>query len=281
MANPTCIPMPRIIYGTAWKKERTTDLVVRAIRAGFRGIDTACQPKHYREDLVGEALGSLLSTHNIRRDSLFLQTKFTPIGGQDLNNPIPYDAHAPLADQVRQSFAQSLRNLRTDYLDSLLLHSPMAKHENTMEVWRVFEEFYQLGKVRQIGISNLYNFQKLNQLWKDARVKPTVIQNRFYLDTDYDKDIRTFCRNNGIVYQSFWTLTANPHLLSSNQIRSIAAREGKTPEQVFFRFVIQLGITPLTGTTNDIHMREDLDVLDWSLADDDMRKIGGLLGESQ
>lgn len=76
--------MPPLIYGTAWKKERTADLVIQAIKAGFCGIDTACQPKHYNESLVGEALVKL-GKHNISRDSLFLQTKFTPLSGQDPN----------------------------------------------------------------------------------------------------------------------------------------------------------------------------------------------------
>jgi diketogulonate reductase-like aldo/keto reductase len=76
--------MPRLIYGTAWKKERTTDLVVQAILAGFRGIDTACQPKHYSEALVGDALDVLASKHNIPRESLFVQTKFTSFSGAHL-----------------------------------------------------------------------------------------------------------------------------------------------------------------------------------------------------
>jgi hypothetical protein len=79
---------------------RTTGYVIRAIRAGFRGIDTACQPKHYREDLVGEALVTLASEYGIQREDIFLQTKFTPIDGQDLNQPLPYDRYASLPEQV-------------------------------------------------------------------------------------------------------------------------------------------------------------------------------------
>ena len=74
--------------------------MIRAIRAGYRGVDTACQPKHYREDLVGEALSILAADYKIERSSLFIQTKFTPIDGQDLGQPLPYDRYAPLTDQV-------------------------------------------------------------------------------------------------------------------------------------------------------------------------------------
>src|SRR3990167_6136754 len=79
------IRMPKIIYGTAWKKERTASLVVKAVKYGFRGIDTACQPKHYFEPGVGQALKEL-ETVGIARDQIFLQTKFTPITSQDPNN---------------------------------------------------------------------------------------------------------------------------------------------------------------------------------------------------
>ncbi len=131
------IQMPKLIYGTAWKKERTTDLVVQAIRAGFRGIDTACQPKHYYEPGVGEALKVLSKEDGIQRESLFIQTKFTSIDGQDAKN-IPYDPKQELPITVKQSLQASLRNLNTTYIDSLVMHSPMRAHRDTMEVNEYF-----------------------------------------------------------------------------------------------------------------------------------------------
>lgn len=127
------IQMPKLIYGTAWKKERTKDLVVQAIRAGFRGIDTACQPKHYYEPGVGEALKVLSKEDGISRDHLFIQTKFTSIDGQDPKN-MPYDPKQELPITVKQSLQASLRNLNTTYIDSLVMHSPMRLHRDTMEV---------------------------------------------------------------------------------------------------------------------------------------------------
>lgn len=125
--------MPKLIYGTAWKKERTKDLVIQAVRAGFRGIDTACQPKHYYEPGVGAALKVLATEDNIKREDLFVQTKFTSISGQDPKN-IPYDPQAELPTTVRQSLEVSLRNLGTTYIDSLVMHGPMRTHRDTMEV---------------------------------------------------------------------------------------------------------------------------------------------------
>ena len=75
--------VPRMIYGTAWKKERTGALVLQALQAGFRAIDTASQPKHYQEHLVGAAVADAIAGGIVHREELFLQTKFTSIDGQD------------------------------------------------------------------------------------------------------------------------------------------------------------------------------------------------------
>ncbi|KAH7693791.1 hypothetical protein AAVH_39167, partial [Aphelenchoides avenae] len=151
-------------------------------------------------------------------------------------------------------------------------------HEGTMEVWRVFEEFHSQGKVKQLGISNLYDPEGLVRLYNDARVKPAVIQNRFYADTGYDSDIREFCRQKRIFYQSFWTLTGNPHIIRSSSVRDLAAKRSVTPEQLFFRFVMDIGITPLTGTTSDVHMKQDLAVLDMpSLAKEEIDMLTRML----
>ncbi|MGR8932750.1 MAG: aldo/keto reductase, partial [Gammaproteobacteria bacterium] len=132
--SPHGVPIPKIIYGTAWKKERTAGFVERAVTLGFRGIDTAGQPKHYNEAGVGAGLNACFD-HRLKREDIYLQSKFTPFEGQDPAR-IPYDPHASLSDQVRQSFANSMRNLGTDYLDCLVLHSPLAEESDLMAVWR-------------------------------------------------------------------------------------------------------------------------------------------------
>jgi diketogulonate reductase-like aldo/keto reductase len=267
------IQMPKIIYGTAWKKEKTTDLVIEAVLQGFRGIDTACQPKHYREDLVGAALVKLQKDHGIKRDDLFIQTKFTSLDGQDPKN-IPYDKSAELSEQVYQSFEKSLNNLNTDYIDSLIMHSPMRTFEDTMIVWKIFEEFIKQGKVKQIGISNIYSLPLLQKVWDNSKIKPSVIQNRFYAQTNHDTELRKFCNSNGIIYQSFWTLTGNPEIVNSKTINTIAKKRNASNEQIFFRFVMGLGIVPLTGTTNKVHMKQDLDVLDMEdLSNEEVKEI--------
>ncbi|KAG8466290.1 hypothetical protein KFE25_002046 [Diacronema lutheri] len=270
------LAMPRMMYGTAWKKERTRELVLAALGAGFRGIDTACQPKHYNEPAVGEALEEAIRSGVVDRQSVFVQTKFTPLAGQD--ERVPYDASAALGEQVRSSFETSLRNLRTTYVDCLVLHSPLPTHEETLEAWRAMETIHRDGRARQLGVSNCYALDEIRWLHDAAEVKPSVVQNRFYAATGWDRDLRAWAQAKGVRHQSFWTLTANPKAIDSPPVREVAHRLGVSGAQLFFRFVLQLGITPLTGTSSRAHMCDDLAVLGMrELSADDMAAVADAL----
>lgn len=273
--NNFLLNLPPLIYGTAWKKERTAELVEKAILSGFRGIDTACQPKHYNEAGVGQAL-QRLKEKGINRETLFLQTKFTPISGQDPAR-VPYNPSASIAEQVRQSFQASLKNLNTNYLDALLLHSPLPYHEQTMEAWRVLEELNKEGVVHKIGISNCYELNELKLIFDEASVKPSLLQNRFYAQTDYDKVLRRWCDEKNIRYQSFWTLTANPNILSDPLLCNLAETKRVTVEQLFFRFLTQQRIIPLIGTCSEKHMQEDLTIFEFTLTGDEIKSINALM----
>ena len=245
------------------------------MQTGFRGIDTAGQPKHYEEALVGAAV-QWLAQHGVPRELLFLQTKFTPLAGQDPAR-LPYDMEAPIEQQVAQSFAGSLNNLQTDYLDCYILHSPLMPHTLLMRAWRAMEEIHASGAARLLGISNCYDADILKALHADALIKPAVVQNRFYRETGYDRSLRQWCLSQGVIYQSFWTLTANPHLLDSSTVRSLARHHGKTEAQVLFRYLNQSGILPLTGTTSQQHMQEDLAIFAFELTAAELESISRLL----
>lgn len=270
------VRMPKIIYGTAWKKERTATLVEQAIGLGFRGIDTAGQPKHYSEAGVGDGIAACLKRGKARNE-LYLQSKFSPLSGQDPVQ-IPYDPNAELGEQVAQSFQASLNNLQISYLDCLILHSPLASHKQTMAAWQAMERIFHSGGAKQLGISNCYDSRQLDQLYRDAEIKPAVIQNRFYAETGYDRTIRDFCHKHRIIYQSFWTLTANPHVLTHPILQTLAMKyQCSSSAQIFFRYLSQIGIVPLTGTTSERHMREDLAIFDFELASDECDAIESLL----
>lgn len=266
------VSVPSFMYGTAWKKEATARLVQLAVESGFTAIDTANQLIHYQEALVGEALQSL-AAKGVKREGLFLQTKFTSVDGQD--HRTPYEASADLTTQVQQSFASSLQHLHTDYLDSYVLHAPFSRRglgAADWEVWAAMEAFYEAGKTKTIGVSNITAAQ-LTLLCQQAQVKPMMVQNRCFAVTAWDEEVRNICRQHGIIYQGFSLLTANRDVLAEPEVHAIAAREGVGPAQVIFRFALEVGMLPLTGTTNPQHMAEDLAAARITLSADEVQRI--------
>ena len=263
----------RFLYGTAWKEDETERLTRLAIEAGFRGIDAANQRRHYFEAGVGAAVAKAIADGLVRRDDLFLQTKFTYVDGQD--HRLPYDPKADAPTQVQQSFASSLDHLQTQTIDSYVLHGPSRRRglgAVDLEVWAAMEEIHSSGKTRNLGISNVA-LDQLEDLCARANVKPAFVQNRCFARSAWDREIRTFCRENAIVYQGFSLLTANVAELRNRQFWSIVDRVEKTPAQVVFRFAVQAGMLPLTGTSNPDHMREDLQALDFELTSEEVLAI--------
>lgn len=272
------VRVPTFFYGTAWKEDDTARLVRLALEAGFRAIDTANQRKHYHEAGVGQALASAFADGLVRREDLFLQTKFTHRGGQD--HRLPYDPQAPVSTQVRQSFERSLEHLGVSRLDSLVLHGPSVRDglaPDDLEAWRAMEALHAEGRVSLLGVSNVTRGQ-LELLLAEAAVAPTFVQNRCYARTGWDRQVRALCRERGAVYQGFSLLTANARELAHPDLRAIAARAGLTPAQAVFRFALQVGMVPLTGTTDPAHMREDLGAYDRALTDDDVRRLETISG---
>ncbi|KXS94924.1 hypothetical protein AC578_3932 [Pseudocercospora eumusae] len=267
--------MPSLIYGTAWKAEETRELVKQAITNGFRAVDTAAQPKHYQEHLVGAGIRDAIEAGKISREDLYLQTKYTSISGQDPTK-LPYDPKSSITDQVNASVASSLHNLRhtedgseQPYLDCLVLHSPLSTMARTQEAWKAMETHVPHA-VRTLGISNCYDLPVLQALYESATVKPSVVQNRFYARTGYDAGIRAFCNEKGVIYQSFWTLTANPRLLKSTPVSSVAHLVQVSMPVALYSLVLGLGnVRILNGTKNTSNMIEDLvgvdAVKEWSL----------------
>jgi len=268
--------IPAFLYGTAWKEERTAPLVRAAVQAGFRGIDTANQRRHYFEQAVGDALEELYQDGRLTRQDLFLQTKFTYAGGQD--HRLPYDPQADFPTQVRQSCASSLQHLRTDSLDSYVLHGPSVARglsDADYQVWKEMEALCREGKTTFIGVSNV-SLGQLRMLVQAAEIPPRFVQNRCFAVTQWDRDVREFCAAQNIIYQGFSLLTANPQLFREPDMIKLARRHQKTVAQVIFRFAQQVGMLPLTGTTDDSHMREDLESSTFQLAEEDLRLIEGL-----
>jgi diketogulonate reductase-like aldo/keto reductase len=266
------------LYGTAWKEDRTAALVELALRAGFRGIDTANQRKHYFEAGVGEGLAAAYRAGVVTRADLFLQTKFTYQDGQD--HRLPYDAEASFSVQVAQSMASSLEHLGTDYVDSYVLHGPLSNDDWTdadAEVWEAMKKERDAGRTRRLGVSNI-SLAQLEQMAAADPEAPAFVQNRCYARLGWDREVRRFCRERGIIYQGFSLLTANKQVLRDDVVTGLAASAGATPAQVVFAFARAVGMLPLTGTSDAEHMRQDLASSGLALSAEVVREIEGLAG---
>ena len=142
--------------------------------------------------------------------------------------------------------------------------------------WTAMEKIRTSGKALALGISNV-NLDQLQALVKSANIMPTFVQNRCYASTGWDRAVRTFCKDQGIVYQGFSLLTANANELNTRAVHDMALRHGKTIPQVAFRFARHVGMLPLTGTTSPAHMEQDLACMSFDLSSEEvaiLEKIG-------
>ncbi|KAK3304546.1 NADP-dependent oxidoreductase domain-containing protein [Chaetomium strumarium] len=274
--------MPPMMYGTAWKKERTADLVFEAIKAGFRGIDTAAMKKHYDEAGTGEGIRRAIREGIVSRKDLFIQTKFTP---EDPSSP--YSLNDPIPAQIHASITSSLANLSTPdrsppYLDALVMHSPFTTIADTLEAWTALECYLptsldssRRGKILRLGISNV-TLPVLLALSDSTTRQPMIVQNRFRAaERSWDRDIRTWCASTTQplcsgsgsqeqekvnYYQGFWTLTGNPGTWQlAGFVRELAEAAGISPAAAWYVLLMEADVVVLNGTSDAAHMREDLD----------------------
>jgi diketogulonate reductase-like aldo/keto reductase len=138
------------------------------------------------------------------------------------------------------------------------------------------ETFHDSGRARLLGVSNV-SLEQLELLFQGARVKPRFVQNRCFASSGWDLRVREFCGARGMIYQGFSLLTANRSVLIRRELVDIARRYGRDVSQIVFRFALDVGMIPLTGTTNPDHMCSDLEVFDFHLEPKDMECIEHLV----
>lgn len=227
-----------------------------------------------------------------------MQTKFCLPAGQDPTN-ILYDASSPLVSQVETSINSSLTNLQPKeskksadeaYIDSIILHYPLENLPLTLEVWRAMKQLVP-HKVLALGVSNV-SLAVLTSLYKSATIKPSVVQNRFYPGSRFDLPVRQFCREKNIIYQAFWTLTANPELLFSEPISLLARSVPIAIETALYGLILSISnIAVLNGTIAESRMASDREGLarleKWKAEQDNaaiwgtaLENFGLLIGEN-
>src|SRR5262249_18478976 len=155
---------------------------------------------------------------------------------------------APIATQVEQSFASSLKHFDTSVIDSYVLHGPTYREgiaDEDWAAWRAMETIHGRGQARLLGVSNV-SLGQLDELCRGAKVRPAFVQTRCYAAHGWDRRVRDYCTANGILYQGFSLLTANRGVVTHRETARLATKYGKTPAQLVFRFCLDVGMVILT-----------------------------------
>lgn len=243
------IEMPILGYGVYLvEPDECERCVSDAISAGYRLIDTA--QAYYNEEGVGNAIAKC----GVPRNELFITTKMWIY-----TNP----------EDARKSIEQSLRKLRTDYIDLLLVHQPIGDYYGT---YRIMEEAYKSGKVRAIGLSNFYP-DRFVDLAENMEIKPAINQlrtNVFSQQWDAVKEMSPY----GTRLMAWAPLAqSSDDLLSNDTLKDLASAHGKNVMQVALRYLLQRGIIAIPKTTHRNRMEENMQVFDFTLSDMEMEAI--------
>ncbi|MEZ4741059.1 MAG: aldo/keto reductase [Bdellovibrionota bacterium] len=251
--------LQNFIYGTAWKGENTEKFTYQALKEGLCTIDTANQRRHYYEAGVGNALKKAFDEKLIKREDVFLQTKYTFVEGQDVDEYLPYNPNDSIVQQVHQSFTSSLAHLGVETIDSYVLHGPKLGFgitDDDVDAWETISSLKQDGKVKLIGVSN-FSLEQLEELVAATNIYPQIVQNRCYPSIQWNSKVRHWCLESDIVYQGF-NLQRDPLLYNSEFIRLLCQKYQVPINTLIYSFALQAGIQPLTGARDVKHLQENL-----------------------
>ncbi len=247
--------IPQIGLGTAsLNDEKIAPVLVTAIEAGYRHIDTAFRYGNQR------GVGKGIRDSGINREELFVTTK---LDGEFQGN-----------DRAIAGLDECLRQLGLDYVDLLLIHWPLPQRDEYISTWKSFEKLVQAGKVRSIGVSN-FKPAHLDRLLAEGTISPAA--NQIQLNpritrpehVDYD-------REHDIVTVAWSPLGQGSDLLQEQTLATIAAKYGKTPAQVVLRWDIDLGLVAIPRSSNPERLAQNLDIFDFALTPDEIAAISAL-----
>ena len=258
LSNGTSIPC--LGFGT-WKTpaEEAARSVAEALRVGYRHIDTATA--YGNEGGVGQAIAE----SGIPREEIFLTSKLWN----------PHQGYQSTLD----AFARTLEALRTDYLDLYLIHWPHDPkyfdnwEEMNLETWRAFEELYESGAIKAIGVSN-FRPRHLENIMKHAKIMPMVDQVEIHPGMPQDELI-AFCREHNMVVEG-WSPLSTGRIFSVPEVQEIAQKYGKRIAQVCLRWSVQRGVIPLPKSVTPARILENSQVFDFELEEADMQRISAL-----
>ncbi|MFB0841532.1 aldo/keto reductase [Paenibacillus oleatilyticus] len=246
------VRMPWLGLGV-WKTKEGDEVVQavqHALEAGYRSIDTAAV--YGNEAGVGQAI----QASSIPRDQLFITTKVW-------NADQGYDS-------TLQAFEESRRKLQLEVIDLYLIHWPGK--DKYKETWKALEKLYKDGLVRAIGVSN-FKVHHLEDLLQDSEIVPAVNQVEFH-PLLIQQELRTFCKEQKIQLEAWSPLMQGN--LDLPLLSELAGKYGKTPAQIILRWDLQHGVVTIPKSIRESRIRENIDVFDFTLSDEDMARLDGL-----
>ena len=247
------VMMPAVGFGVYQiPVEETERCVSDALEVGYRMIDTASS--YFNERQVGDAL----RRSGLKREQVFVTTK---LWVQDYEY-----------DDALRAFDLSMTNLGLDYLDLYLLHKPYG---NYYAAWRAVERLYKEGRIRSIGVTS-FSCERLQDLFLHNEVKPMVNQ----IETNplfQQREANAFMRQEGIQHEAWAPFAEGRRDIFNNPtVKAIAGRHGKTAAQVMLRWLNQRGVVVIPKSVSKARMAENLDIFDFTLDDEEMRRMAVL-----
>lgn len=226
---------------------QTKEAVLTAFNAGYRLVDTA--QYYHNEKQVGQAF----QASGLNRHEVFITTKTMTSGYKD----------------TIEGIDDSLLRSGLDYFDLILIHWPMG---DDLETWRAFEDAYQAGKTRAIGLSN-FNSRQAKEIIANASVQPMVDQIETHLLLQQWK-MHAFLQKEGIVHESYSPLgSGTQNLINNEQLQEIGSHYGKTPVQVVLHYLVQNKIMTIPRSTNPQHIKSNFDIFDFALEEEDLEEL--------
>lgn len=243
------VKMPSIGFGTykSGNDEETAKIVKYALKIGYRQIDTAS----FYGNEVG--IGNGIKESGINREDIFLVTKLW-------NDDHGYD-------KTIEAFNKSLERLQVDYIDLYLVHWP---NKLNSETWKAFEYLYKTGKVKSIGVCN-FKVAHLEELKKTAQIMPMVNQIEIHPQSSKN-DMLSYCEENNIKLVA-WSPIMRGKLFSNELMIGLAEKYKKTIAQIILRWHLQRGVIPIPKSSNEERIKENLNIFDFELSNDDIKTI--------
>lgn len=251
--------MPKVGLGTfrVENNDDCTKAVKYAIENGYRSIDTA---KVYgNEEKVGQGIKEGLESAGLKREDLFITSK---LWLEDYGR-----------ENVEQAYENSLKRLDLDYLDLYLMHWPGMNEALMIDTWQGMEDLYKQERVKNIGVSN-FNVDHFEALLAQVSIKPVINQVEFhpYLT---QKELRQYLDVQNIVMES-WSPLMNAQILDDEIVNQVAQEVGQTPAQVIIRWNYQHQVVTIPKSVTPHRIDENLNILDFELNDDQMKKLDDL-----